>query len=142
VAEYIVTRKADGAEVLRYSAAQAQEVNGFDLVDYEHTEWTPDAPDAPVVDNRKFGGRRIITKLEFRSLFPVAALKAIDRFEVQFENHPALTDEQKDEIRTSFKDYNAAQDVNLDDPRWGPGLGLYVALGYMTDEEVSEVLNG
>ena len=37
MAEYIVTRKADGAEVLRYSAAQAQEVNGFDLVDYQHT---------------------------------------------------------------------------------------------------------
>ena len=74
MADYIITRKSDGAEVLRYSAAQAQKVNGFDLVDYEHTEWTPDAP---VVDNRKFGGRRILTKLEFRSLFPVAALKAI-----------------------------------------------------------------
>ena len=47
--EYIVTRKTDGAEMLRYSAAFAQPVNGFDLVDYEHTEWNPEDP-APVVD--------------------------------------------------------------------------------------------
>lgn len=46
--EYIVTRKTDGAEMLRYSAAVAQEVNGFDLVDYDHTEWTPDAVGEPV----------------------------------------------------------------------------------------------
>lgn len=46
--EYIVTRKTDGAEVLRYSAAYAQPVNGFDLVDYDHTEWTPDAVGEPV----------------------------------------------------------------------------------------------
>ena len=142
MAEYIVTRKADGVEVYRYQSDAPVEWNGMAFDTHDHTELTSDAPDAPVVDNRKFGGRRVITKLEFRSLFPVAALKAIDRFEVQFENNPALTDEQKDEIRTAFNDYNAAQDVNLDDPRWVPGLGLYVALGYMTDEEVSEVLNG
>jgi len=46
--EYIVTRKTDGAEVLRYSAATTQPVNGFDLVDYDHTEWTPDAVQAPI----------------------------------------------------------------------------------------------
>lgn len=46
--EYIVTRKIDGAEMLRYSAATAQPVNGFDLVDYDHTEWTPDAVQTPI----------------------------------------------------------------------------------------------
>ena len=47
---YIVTRKSDGAEVLRYAAATAQEVNGFDLVDYDHTEWTPGADPLPPPD--------------------------------------------------------------------------------------------
>lgn len=47
---YIVTRKSDGAEVLRYAASMAQEVNGFDLVDYDHTEWTPGAEPVPTVD--------------------------------------------------------------------------------------------
>ena len=40
--EYIVTRKTDGAEMLRYSAASPREVNGCDLNDYDHTEWFPD----------------------------------------------------------------------------------------------------
>lgn len=50
--EYIVTRKTDGAEVLRYSAATAQPVNGFDLVDYDHTEWTPDTVLPPIDPTR------------------------------------------------------------------------------------------
>lgn len=50
--EYIVTRKTDGAEVLRYSAATAQPVNGFDLVDYDHTEWTPDEVQTPIDPTR------------------------------------------------------------------------------------------
>lgn len=139
MADYIVTRKSDGAEVLRYSAAQAQEVNGFDLVDYDHTEWNPSVL---VSYPRRFGGRRLLTKLEFRSLFQESTIKAIDRFEAQFEQSSFLTDEQKDTIRTGFNDYHAAENVNLDDPRWVPGLGLYVSLGIMTAEEVTEVLNG
>lgn len=50
--EYIVTRKTDGAEVLRYSAATAQPVNGFDLVDYDHTEWNPDEVQTPIDPTR------------------------------------------------------------------------------------------
>ena len=52
MADYIVTRKSDGAEVLRYSAAYAQPVNGFDLVDYDHTEWYPDNMQQPVDPDR------------------------------------------------------------------------------------------
>ncbi len=47
---YIVTRKADGEEVLRYSAAVAQEVNGFDMIDYDHTEYAPEALPVPTAD--------------------------------------------------------------------------------------------
>lgn len=50
--EYIVTRKTDGAEVLRYSAAYAQPVNGFDLTDYDHTEWTPEEVQTPIDPTR------------------------------------------------------------------------------------------
>ena len=52
MAEYIVTRKSDGAEMLRYSAAYAQPVNGFDMIDYEHTEWQPDNVQTPVDPSR------------------------------------------------------------------------------------------
>ena len=61
---------------------------------------------------------------------------------MQFEAANYLTDDQKDDIRTAFADYNAANEVNLDDERWAPGLGLYVTLGILTAQEVSEVLNG
>ena len=139
---YVVTDKATGQEVTRYCSSQIVErINDVDLPlsDFDHTEFFEDAP---VVQTTKFGGRRILTKLEFRSLFSDATIKWIDRFEAQFEGHAYLTDEQKDDIRTAFSNYHEATDVNLDDPRWPPGLGLYVALGGMDAAEVNEVLNG
>ena len=135
---YIVTSKATGQEVYRYAADAPIPWDGFSFTEYEHTADTTPAP-PPVT---KFEGRRILTKGEFRSLFPKAKLKLIDRFEVQFEAANYLTDDQKDDIRTAFADYNAANEVNLDDERWAPGLGLYVTLGILTAQEVSEVLNG
>lgn len=137
---YAVTDKATGLEVYRYQSDSPVEWQGMEFATHTHTEFADPVAD-PVV-TIKFAGRRLLTKLEFRSLFPESAIKAIDRFEVQFEQAGFLTDDQKDSIRTAFKDYNAASDVNLDDPRWLPGLGLYVALGMMTAEEVTEVLNG
>lgn len=135
---YDVLDKASGEKKFEYTADApvAWSGLGFDL--YDHVPRT----EVPAVQSTKFNGRRLLTKLEFRSLFPEAAIKAIDRFEVQFEQASFLTDSQKDDIRTSFKNYREAGDVNLDDPRWVPGLGLYVMLGMMTQEEVTEVLNG
>ncbi len=135
---YIVTSKATGEEISRYVSTGVWE-GDFPLSDFDHTE-LPEAPAMP--DQRKYGGRRLLTKLEFRSLFPEAALKAIDRFESQFEQSAFLTDDQKDGIRTAFNDYHEAENVDLDDPRWVPGMSLYVALGMMSSEEVTEVLNG
>ena len=135
---YDVIRKSDGMKVTSYAAMGIYE-GEWPLPEFDHVERQEEAV---IVDTRKFAGRRILTKLEFRSLFPEAALKAIDRFEAQFEQAAFLTDDQKDSIRTSFNDYHEAKDVDLDDPRWLPGLGLYVSLGMMTAEEVTEVLNG
>lgn len=135
---YIVTNKTTGEEVSRYAAMGVWE-GEFPLAEYDHT----DQPEEWIVDDTcKFGGRRVLTKLEFRSLFPESAIRSIDRFEAQFEQSAFLTDDQKDGIRTAFNDYHAAEDVNLDDPRWLVGLGLYVALGMMTADEVTGVLNG
>lgn len=135
---YDVIRKSDGEKVTSYAATGIYE-GEWPLSEFDHIERQEDAV---IIDTRKFGGRRILTKLEFRSLFPESAIKTIDRFEAQFEQATFLTEEQKDSIRTSFNDYHAATDVSLDDPRWLPGLGLYVSLGMMTAEDVAEVLNG
>ena len=139
---YIVTDKATGNEITRYCSSQIVErINGVDmpLSEYGHTEFDENAP---VVQTTVFNGRRILTKLEFRSLFSDATIKWIDRFEAQFEGYAYLTDAQKDDIRTAFANYHEATDVDLDDPRWLPGLGLYVALGGMDAEEVTKVLRG
>lgn len=140
---FVVTRKSDGAEMTRYAAtAPVEQIDDLAVpfVDFDHVA-LPDDPELPT-DTRKFGGRRILTKLEFRELFPSAALKAIDRFEVKFEAVDYLTDDQKDDVRTAFNDYHEAKEVNLDDPRWIPGLGLYVALGMLTADAMGVVLNG
>ena len=135
---YDVIRKSDGEKVTSYAAMGIYE-GEWPLSEFDHVERQEDAV---IVDTRKFSGRRVLTKLEFRSLFPESAIKAIDRFEAQFEQATFLNEDQKDSIRTSFNDYHEAKDVDLDDPRWIPGLGLYVSLGMMTAEEVTEVLNG
>jgi hypothetical protein len=137
---YIVTETATGNEIYRYQADSVIEWNGMEFATHTHTAFVE--PVEGDVITRKFGGRRLLTKLEFRNLFPVAALKSIDRFQTQFEQSAFLTDAQKDDIRTSFKNYAEALDVDLDDPRWVPGLGLYVGLGYLTEQEVAEVLRG
>ena len=139
---YVVTNKETGEEVTRYCSSQVVErINDVDLPlsEFDHTECDENAP---VVKTTVFNGRRILTKLEFRSLFSDATIKWIDRFESQFETLVYLTDDQKDDIRTAFANYHEATGVNLDDPRWPPGLGLYVALGGMDATEVTEVLNG
>lgn len=136
---YVVTDKTTGTEVFRYSAEDPEEWGGMGFSTHTHT---PLLVEEQAVQATRFNGRRLLSKLEFRSLFPETALKAIDRFEVQFESAPFLSDTQKDDIRTAFKDYNEASGIDLDDPRWIPGLGLYVVLGYLTNDEMTGVLRG
>ena len=137
---YDVIRKADLAKAYEYQADAPVEWVDFPFSEFDHVERTSVSAAAP--PPTKFGGRRVLTKLEFRSLFTEATLKWIDRFEAQFEGYVYLTDEQKDDIRTAFADYHEATQVDLDDPRWIPGLSMYVALGGMDSNEVTEVLRG
>lgn len=137
---YSVINKASGLKVYEYQNETPVEWAGFEFATHDHVPVQVDPLETPTIT--KFGGRRILTKLEFRSLFTEATIKWIDRFEAQFEGYAYLTDAQKDDIRTAFANYHEAEEVNLDDPRWPPGLGLYVALGGMDAEEVAEVLRG
>ena len=70
MADYIITRKSDGVEVLRYSAMQPQEVNGYGFDDYDHTELTLQAPVPEIVP-------RTMTKLEYLRRFTVDERVAI-----------------------------------------------------------------
>lgn len=81
------------------------------------------------------------TKLEWRRRFTAQEQKAIDRFNAQFESHPMLTDDQKDDIRTGLANYAAASVVNADDPDVPAVLGLYTHLGFLADGRAGEILN-
>lgn len=53
--EYIVTRKSDGAEMIRYSSSQIVErINeqSYPVADYDHTELNPDDVQTPVDPTR------------------------------------------------------------------------------------------
>lgn len=124
MAEYIVTRKSDGAEVLRYSAAQAQEVNGFDLVDYDHTEWTPDALVAvPVI--------RTLTKLEYLRRFTTDERVAI---RAAAAANPVLDD--------YLKLMELAQDINTGDPDTIAAVTMLEQAGLIAAGRAQEILNG
>ena len=124
MAEYIVTRKSDGVEVLRYSAVQAQEVNGFDLVDYDHTEWIPDAP---VVERAS----RVMTKLEYLRRFTVEERVAIRAAAPQ--NAVLLDYLQLMEL---------AQDINTGDSDTIAAVTMLEQSGLIAAGRANEVLNG
>ena len=124
MAEYIVTRKSDGAEVLRYSAAQAQEVNGFDLVDYAHTEYTPDAPViAPV--------NRTMTKLEYLRRFTDKERIAI---RAAAEQNAVLAD--------YLQLMELAQDINTGDADTIAAVTMLEQAGLIAAGRAQEILNG
>ena len=122
--EYVVTRKADGVEVLRYSAARAQEVNGFGLVDYQHTEWTPDAqPVAPT--------SHTLTKLEYLRRFTVDERVAIRAAAAQ---NAVLAD--------YLQLMELAQDINTGDPDTVAAVTMLEQAGLIATGRANEVLNG
>lgn len=83
-----------------------------------------------------------LTKLQFRRLFTTAEQKAIDRFNVQFEAHPALTVDQKDDIRTGLENYRAAESVSLADSATIQAVQTYEALGLIAPGRAAVILNG
>jgi hypothetical protein len=100
------------------------------------------SPDAPVeVDTRKYGGRRLLTKLEFIELLGDAAYQGVltmAKASVQIEAWV-----KKMELTTPDAD---GYSVNLDDPRTQGGvtaIGMALEMqGIVTVDWVSEVLNG
>lgn len=124
VADYIVTRKSDGAEVLRYSAAQAQEVNGFDLVAYDHTEWTPGATVATPIN-------RTLTKLEYLRRFTVeerVAIRAAAEQNAVLADYLALME--------------LAQEINTGDPDTIAAVQMLEQAGLIATGRAQEILNG
>lgn len=88
------------------------------------------------------GSKVPLTHYEFRMLFPQERRLLIDRFNVQFEQHPGLTPEQKDLVRSGLEDFRLSEwVVRPFEPQVAQMLGLYQALGLLTAEEAAEILS-
>lgn len=121
---YIVTRKSDGAELLRYTAAEAQEVNGYGLVDYDHTPFDPEAP-AQVTTGR------VMTKLEYLRRFTTEERVAIRQVATQ---------------NAVLADYlllmEMAEQVDTGDPDTIAAVAMLEQAGLLATGRADEVLNG
>ena len=124
MAEYIVTRKSDGVEVLRYSAMQPQEVNGYGFDDYDHTELTLQAPVPEIVP-------RTLTKLEYLRRFTVEERVAI---RAAAASNPLLAD--------YLQLMELAQEINTGDPDTIAAVTMLEQAGLIAAGRAQEILNG
>lgn len=136
---FLIINIATNQTVYEYTAENELSFTGLnDPALYRQEVITqPSAPLATV-----HGGRRILTKLEFRRLFSDATRPLVDEFNATYETHPALTAEYKRAIRSGLEDFKAATEIDLDNPSVAAMLAVYVTLGMMSYPEMQEVLNG
>ena len=121
MAEYIVTRKADGVEVLRYSADAPVEWAGMAFATHDHTEQA----EQPVLPS----GPRTITKLEYLRRFTTAERVAI---RAAASANPVLDD--------YLKLMELAQEINLDDPDTIAAVQMLEQSGLIASGRAAEVL--
>lgn len=126
---YIVTRKSNGAEVYRYEAPAPIEWVGMEFTTHNHSEAVAGgAPSAPIAI---YGGRRILSKLEFVELFTSAERVAIRAARGQ---------------SSALDDYlymlEMAEEVNLDSPNVIGGLAMLEQAQILAAGRAQEILNG
>lgn len=78
-----------------------------------------------------------LTKYAFRQRFTAAERLACDSFNANYAAHPALTEEQKDSIRTGLEDFNAASAIMPSIAM--PMLQMYEALGLIAPGRAAEI---
>lgn len=137
---FSVTNKASGKEEYRFEAQALTELDLFPFSSFDYTE-VIDAPVAQTVQP-VYGGRRILSKLEFRRLFSDTARPYVDEFNATFESSTLLTADQKRDVRSGLEYFKAASEINLDDASISQILSLYSALGLITKTEMETILNG
>lgn len=106
------------------------------LLGKRHDEQAGAFVDVPVV----VPATRILTHLQFRRRFTAAEQELADELEVTFESNPAFTAAQKRTLRTGYKNFYAASEVDLDDPAIPPMLGMYVVVGVLEANRPAEIL--
>ena len=123
MAEYIVTRKADGVEVYRYQSDTPVEWNGMAFATHDHTEQA----EQPVLPS----GPRTMTQLEYLRRFTVEERVAI---RAAAAHNPVLAD--------YLQLMELAQDINTGDADTIAAVTLLEQTGLIAPGRANEVLNG
>lgn len=135
---YNVIRRSDGVRVTGYSADQAISDGPYSFDLYDHIPVLEEVLHEPI-----FGGRRKLTKLEYRKLLHSDEEMGFDRVRATFETDANFTSAQKDMIRTLDSKYREATLMDLDDPDQEKGLQFFLSLGVLSDaSRIKEILNG
>ena len=123
MAEYVVTRKSDGAEVYRYQSDAPVDWNGMGFATHDHTEQA----EQPVLPS----GPRTMTKLEYLRRFTVEERVAI---RAAAEQNAVLAD--------YLQLMELAQDINTGDPDTVAAVTMLEQAGLIAPGRANEVLNG
>jgi len=86
------------------------------------------------------GTRLPLTKLQFERRFANDEWAAVQAFNANYEQHPALDDAQKLSIKRGLSEYALALDIVLTDVGTVTLVGLYEALGLIAVGRAAEIL--
>ena len=130
MAIWSVRRKTDGVEVYRYEHPVALPWAGMEFATHDHIDITP-APVEPGLPVPIYNGRRILTHLEFLSLFSADERVAV---RVAGEQNPYIFD--------FLELMKLSQEIDLDDPRTQVGLMTLEQMEVLGAGRAEEILNG
>lgn len=82
------------------------------------------------------------TKLQFERRFTTPEWISVQDFNDSYRDHPALSQEVKDQIRRGLAEYEKALEVSPADPAVANLLGLYEAVGVLPAGVAERILNG
>ena len=128
MAEYIVTRKADGVEVYRYQSDSPVEWHGMEFATHDHTPAPVINPDGSI-EGAIVG--RTLTKLEYLRRFTVDERVAI---RAAAEQNAVLAD--------YLQLMELAQDINTGDADTIAAVTLLEQAGLIAAGRAQEILNG
>lgn len=141
--QFEIYDKATGLLVMPIQLDALHEVGNYTFDLYEYRDVTPSA-DAPPAQMPApiFGGKRQLTKLEWRKLLLPAEEQAFDEVRATVETMALPDAIPRALVRTFVNRYNEATVMDLDDHDQADGFKLLVALGKMNPSRIPVILNG
>lgn len=135
---YRVYPKGSTVLAYEYSADAPVEWNEYPFASFDHVA----QPAPPLPAGGMYGGRRKLTKLEWRKLLLASEEEAFDEIRANVETMTLPDGVPRSKVRTYVHRYEEATLMDLDDSDQAAGFGLLVALGKMDPSRIQVILNG